>query len=639
MPVVDPNSYAEPLKCTVSHFHLQIDQADFEAKVLSGSVILYIKVLEDVCSEVVLDSRQLVIESVEQAFKQSDKVLMHSEVAQRGAELFSKTSKLIGLCEFAIGKEHAAFGSPLKISLVNSVPKGAHFFLKITYKTTPACTAAQWMEPDQTSSKKHPYLFTQCQAIHARSLLPCQDTPAVKSTYSAQVSVSKPLKALMSALPKGSENVSGTLETFKFHQPIPIPSYLIALAIGDLHSLSVGPRSNVWSESTTVKAAQAEFEDTELFLKTAEKVVNPYIWTLYDMVLLPGSYPYGGMENTCLTFLTPTLIAGDKSLVDVVAHEISHSWAGNLVTNKNWQHFWLNEGFCVYIERQIIKNIHGEPARQFKSIIGWNALHDSIKHFGNDNPLTCLVVDLNNVDPDDAFSSVPYEKGYNLLYQLECLVGGCDVFLPYLKSHFDKFKYQSIDTDDWKSYLFEYFREKHPEKMEALKAFDWNTWLHKPGMPPISMPFDTSLAQQCKKLIEFWKNVKHGDTVNSQEYDNLSTDQKIVFFEWLSEIEVPLAASVLGMLNQSYKLDVCKNFEIRFRWYQVCLKAKYVDILPQVSSFLQEQGRMKYIRPTYRALLTFDEGKQLALDTFTKHRNFYHPVAAQMVAKDLKLHQ
>lgn len=260
--------------------------------------------------------------------------------------------------------------------------------------------------------KKAPYLFTQCQAIHARSLVPCQDTPSVKLTYSAQITVPGSLRALMSAIQIG-ENLGGENNTYSFEQKIAIPSYLIALAVGNLKGIQVGPRSTVWSEPEVVEAAAWEFQGTEEFIKVGESLLTPYVWGVYDLLLLPASFPYGGMENPCiyfkftlgLTFVTPTLLAGDRSLVDVVAHEISHSWMGNLVTTRNWEHFWLNEGFTVFVERKIAGRLHGREMLEFDAIIGLKALKESVKHFEEIKrpEFSVLCPKLKDQDPDDAY--------------------------------------------------------------------------------------------------------------------------------------------------------------------------------------------------------------------------------------------
>jgi leukotriene A-4 hydrolase/aminopeptidase len=401
-----------------------------------------------------------------------------------------------------VSKKDHRFGSALNVTLPTSYKKDKQLDLIVEYETTSECGALQWLEPSQTVGKQYPYLFTQCQAIHARSLLPVQDSPSIKLTYSASIRVPKPLKALMSALSTGettSENGKSTI--YQFEQRTTMPSYLIALVVGNLEGRKIGPRSTVWSEPEVVEKAAWEFTDTEKFIATGESLLTPYEWGRYDLLVLPGSFPYGGMENPCLTFVTPTLLAGDRSLVDVVAHEIAHSWMGNLVTTKNWEHFWLNEGWTMFIERKIIGRLHGEAARQFSSILGVKSLKKDVDLFGHTHPYTALCPKLDGVDPDDVFSSVPYEKGYNLLYYLEQLLGGPSVFEPYMKEHVKQFAGKSITTDDWKKLLYDYMREHHGEaKVALLDKVDWHAWFYSPGMPPVTNQYDTTLADACIKL-------------------------------------------------------------------------------------------------------------------------------------------
>ena len=321
--------------------------------------------------------------------------------------------------------------------------------------TTSDCTALQWLTPEQTSNHKHPYmcrlfwrrnyakliliLVSQCQAIHARSLFPCQDTPDVKSTY--DFLIRSPLPVLASGMPEGASDFipskdgrPGTL-LYRFRQPIPMPSYLFALASGDLACASIGPRSTVWTGPNELTAAKWEFEaDIEGYIEAAEKIVYPYAWTTYNVLVLPPSFPYGGMENPQYTYATPTIVSGDRANVDVLAHELSHSWSGNLVSNASWEHFWLNEGWTTYLERRLQAAIHGEANRDFSAIIGWKGLQDSIERFGENHEFTKLVVDLKGKDPDDAFSQVPYEKGFVFLYSLEKMLGKgkFDKFIPHV---------------------------------------------------------------------------------------------------------------------------------------------------------------------------------------------------------------
>ncbi|XP_063073857.1 leukotriene A-4 hydrolase-like [Engraulis encrasicolus] len=454
-PASDPCSFASFTKCATKHLNLTY-HVDFDSHVLKGKAALTIEVLEDKFSSLILDSRDLKI----------------SAVTANGQP-----------AKFTLGPQHSFKGAPLEITLPFELSRGQHVIVEVSYETSPKASALQWLTPTQTAGKKHPYLFSQCQATHCRSMVPCQDTPSVKHTYYAQVSVPKELVCVMSAVRDGqaADPQDNSRIIYRFRQPVPMPSYLIAIVVGALESREIGPRTRVWSEKEYVDKAAFEFSETESMLKTAESLAGPYVWGQYDILVLPPSFPYGGMENPCLTFATPTLLAGDKSLSNVIAHEISHSWTGNLVTNKTWEHFWLNEGHTVYLERMIGRALESEQFRQFKAMGGWKDLQDSVNTFGANSPLTNLVPDLNEVDPDVAFSSVPYEKGFALLYHLEELMGGPEVFMGFVKSYIQLFAYSSVTSEEWKTYLFTYFKDK----VDILNKVDWNAWMHTPGMPPV----------------------------------------------------------------------------------------------------------------------------------------------------------
>jgi leukotriene-A4 hydrolase len=312
---------------------------------------------------------------------------------------------------------------------------------RISYSTTKAGSAVQWLAESATADKKAPFLFTQCQAIHARTLLPCQDTPMVKATHSARIRCPAGTTAVMSALGNGDEPVDvheDGSRTFAFTQPVAVAAYLVALAVGHLVSKEVGPRSSVWAEPSVVDAAVYEFGETEEFLQTGERICGPYVWTRYDILCMPPSFPYGGMENPCLTFVTPTLLAGDRSLADTVIHEITHSWTGNLVTNRTWEHFWLNEGWTMVVQRKIVRDLYGQKVADLDAFSHLSDLRGDVDRYGQDHNFTRLVPDLSadgGLDPDDSFSTVPYEKGHALLASLQHTVGGAAVFDPYIKAY------------------------------------------------------------------------------------------------------------------------------------------------------------------------------------------------------------
>uniref|UniRef100_A0A8C1W7H5 Leukotriene A-4 hydrolase n=1 Tax=Cyprinus carpio TaxID=7962 RepID=A0A8C1W7H5_CYPCA len=557
-PVSDPSSFSSLSKCATKHLNL-IYHVDFDRQVLKGKVALTVEVLEDKFASLTLDSKDLKI------FK----------VSANGQAV-----------QFALGTKHKFKGSPLEITLPFELSRGQHVIVEIEYETSPSATALQWLTPKQTAGKKHPYLFSQCQAIHCRTMVPCQDTPSVKHTYYAQVSVPRELVALMSALRDGQEPdpSDSNRVIYRFRQPVsvPMPAYLIAIVVGALESREIGPRSRVWSEKEYVDEAAFEFSETETMLKTAESLAGPYVWGQYDLLVLPPSFPYGGMENPCLTFVTPTVLAGDRSLAGVIAHEISHSWTGNLVTNRTWEHSWLNEGHTVYIERMIARSMESEQLRQFEGIGGWKELQESVKEFGPNNVLTNLVTNLHEVDTDEAFSFVPYEKGFALLYHLEELMGGPEVFMGFVKSYIQLFAYGSVTTEEWKNYLFTYFKDK----VDILNKVDWNGWMHTPGMPPVKPQYDTTMADACTALCQRWVKAKEEDLASFTEADvkKLNSPQLIEF----------------------------------------------------VALLLQE-GRMKFTRPLFREVYNFSKYSDEAVKTFKEHRAALHPVTAMMVAKDLKI--
>ncbi|ORY97412.1 hypothetical protein BCR43DRAFT_530580 [Syncephalastrum racemosum] len=537
-----------------------------------------------------------------------------------------KSATLAGQAlKFTIAERHPHLGSALTLDLPEPIATaGTELQIKIDYATTEKCTAIQFLEPEQTVGQKYPYLFSQCQAIHARSFVPCQDSPSVKLTYSA--AVTSPLRVLMSALEtKSVENASNSTTTYHFEQRTTIPSYLIAIASGNLAGREIGPRST----------------DTESFIKTGEDLLTPYEWGRYDLLVLPPSFPYGGMENPCLTFVTPTLLAGDRSAVDVVAHEISHSWMGNLVTTRNWEHFWLNEGWTVFVERKIAGRLHGEAERQFSAIIGWKALKESVELFGENSPATVLKPDLSSgVDPDDYFSSVPYEKGFNLLYHIEKTVGGPEVFEPFMKAHVEKFASESVTTEQWKAFLYEFMEKHHGQAVvDKLNTIDFDLWINGTGMPPVDPEFDTTLADICYKLADRWDKARDSQDFTGfspEDIKDMKADQKIVFLERLTDTK-PMPHSLLAKMDELYHFTPIRNADIRFRWQQLCVMASYEPIYPHVVKFVTEQGRMKFVRPLYRLLHRATNGKELAEKTYLEHKKFYHPIAAQLIEKDMGL--
>ncbi|KAK2762761.1 hypothetical protein FQN54_000935 [Arachnomyces sp. PD_36] len=527
------------------------------------------------------------------------------------------------------------YGSALKIKLDQGVELDKTVEVDISLKTTEKCTALQWLTPEQTSNKKHPYLFSQCQAIHARSIFPCQDTPDVKSTY--DFNLRSPLPVVASGLPtreKQPADESGH-QLYQFQQKLPMPSYLFAVASGDIVEAPIGPRSVVVTSPDKLEECKWELEaDTENYMNAIEKIVFPYVWGEYNVLILPPSFPYGGMENPVYTFATPSIISKDRENVDVIAHELSHSWSGNLVTNGSWEHFWLNEGWTIYLERRILAAIHGEPYRHFSAIIGWKALTDSINRYGVDHEFTKLVTDLKGKDPDDAFSSIPYEKGFNFIFYLENLVGQgkFDKFIPH---YFTTFKGKSLDSYEFKSTILSFFATD-ADATASLSTVDWNTWFYAPGFPP-KPKFDTSLVDIVYDLGRKWQKftTDPSSTFRPSESDvkGLTANQILVFLEQILLLEKPLTPEQSQLMGKLYGFAASLNMEVSNLYCQVGLKAGDRGIIDTTVNLLGSIGRMKLVRPLYRGLQSLDP--EIAIKTFESNRNFYHPICRAMVEKDL----
>ncbi len=537
--------------------------------------------------------------------------------------------------EWSLAPRMEPYGSALTINVPEGASKGSTIELVFEVATTKRCTALQWLTPAQTKGE-YPYMFSQCQSIHARSLFPCQDTPDSKSTYDFLIHSTLPVIA--SGVPvKGQQGVDFKSKTgaklYAFKQAMPMASYLFALASGEIANADIGPRSCVACGPSELAGAKWELEkDTENFIKIAEDLIFPYVWGQYNVLVLPPSFPYGGMENPVFTFATPTIISGDRQNVDVIAHELSHSWSGNLVSNASWEHFWLNEGWTIYLERRIGMALHGDSHRDFSAIIGWKALEDSVKLFGKKNEeFTKLIVDLEGKDPDDMYSSVPYEKGFHFLYYIEKLVGRpkFDKFIPH---YFGKWAKMSLDSYEFKTTLLEFFKDD-AEATTKLEEIDWHAWFYAPGLPP-KPEFDTSLVDNCYALAKTWQTQADYQP-SADDLKDFSANQIVVFLEALlsSFDEKPLTAAQTSLMGKTYSLYNTQNVELSSRFFQLGLTAKDESVYEATSELLTRVGRMKFARPLYRRLVKAN--RELALKTFQENIGFYHPICRGMIEKDL----
>jgi leukotriene-A4 hydrolase len=436
--------------------------------------------------------------------------------------------------------------------------------------------------------------------------------------------------------PPKKEGESGTLK-YTFEQPVPITSYLFAVASGDLASAAIGPRSTIWSGPEELLENQRELEgEIEPFMKAIESIVKPtYQWTQYNVLILPPSFPFGGMENPVWTYATPSIISGDKQNIDVIAHELAHSWSGNLVSAASWEHFWLNEGWTVYLERRIVAALHGEEHRHFSAIIGWKALEDSIKQFGEDHEYTKLVVDLKGQDPDDAFSSIPYEKGFHALYAFELLIGKekWDTFIPH---YFETFKFKSIDSYDFKSCLIDFFANDS-EASKKLADFDWDKLFYTPGLPP-KPDLDQTLAKKCYELADKWEylisnNSSSDFKPHTSDISGWVSSQSVVFLEKVQSFAEKFTPEQIHLLGHTYGYAETHNIEVLSRYLSAGMMAEAPETYQPSADLVGRIGRMKFVRPMYKLLNKVD--RDLAVKTFKKNIDFYHPICRQMVEKDL----
>lgn len=483
--------------------------------------------------------------------------------------------------------------------------------ITIGYRTSPEASALQWLDPEQTSGGRLPFLFSQCQAIHARSVLPLQDTPRIRICFTAEMTVPVALRALMAAAFVSREE-KGDVAVERYEMKQSIPPYLFAFAVGDLESRELGPRSRVWAEPSVVEKAAWEFTDVDAMITACEGLYGTYEWERFDILTMPSSFPYGGMENPRLTFLTPTLLAGDRSLVNVLAHELAHSWTGNLVSNASADHFWLNEGFTVYAERRIFEKLAGKELAELHAALGRKSLDEAVREFADRPELTRLHTQLVGVDPDDAYSQVPYEKGYLFLRRLEEAVGR-EAFDPFMRRYIGTFPFRSITTDDFRVFL----REALPQAYERV---DVEEWLQGTGLPADSPVAESKRLDTLRAL---------GDQVPPPE-----VAREWIPTEWqlyLESLPQAWSAEKCAELDGLYHLSASANYEILVGWLVVTLGADYSPAFGRLEDVLGSVGRMKFLKPLYRAMARNAKTRPMADDFFARFQGRYHPIARQVV--------
>ncbi|XP_078276838.1 aminopeptidase B-like [Rhinoraja longicauda] len=527
------------------------------------------------------------------------------------------------------------YGSVLELTLPGPCDPAEPLEVTIDY-TTGDGPGVVWLNPEQTAGKVKPYLFTQGQAVLNRSFFPCFDTPAVKSTYSASIKVPEGFTAVMSATEWEHDKKENVFH-FKMRQPI--PAYLIALAVGDIVSAEVGPRSRVWTEPCLLDAAKEEFNGViEEFLTVGEKLFGPYVWGRYDLLFMPPSFPFGGMENPCLTFVTPCLLAGDRSLANVIIHEISHSWFGNLVTNANWGDFWLNEGFTMYAQRRISTEVYGAEYTCLEAATGRALLRKHMDNTGENHPLNKLKVKIEHgIDPDETYNETPYEKGFCFVSYLAHLVGDQNKFDAFLRAYVEKFKFKSIVAEDTLNFYLDYFPELKKQDVEKRPGFEFDCWLNTPGWPPYlpDLSSGDTLMKPAESLASLWFAAElNMDAIKAVDLCSWKTYQIIHFLDKLLE-KSPLPPGNTEKLAEMYpNISKSKNAELRFRWVQIVVRNNYEDAFDELRDFLQSQGKQKYTVPLYQAMWTETEGtRKLAQEIFATTGNQLHQNVQNFVKK------
>lgn len=569
--------------------HLSLDiNVDFDTKKISGSATWQLERKNSKAKEIIFDTYDLEIDSV----------------------LLDNGEKV----NFTLGEKDSFLGAPLQIPLNEQTQS-----CTIYYKTGANATALQWLEASQTFGKKHPFLYTQSQSIHARSWIPTQDGPGVRFTYDANVKAPAGLMALMSAENPQERSADGR---YTFKMDIPIPAYLMALAVGDIDFKPIDNKTGVYAEPSILNKARAEFEDVGKMIAVAENLYGPYRWGRYDMLVLPSGFPIGGMENPKLTFCTPTILAGDKSLVNLIAHELAHSWSGNLVTNENWNDFWLNEGFTVYFERRIMEAMHGADYADMLWEIGYQDLEETIADLGADSEDTHLRLNLKGRNPDEGLTEIPYEKGGHLLRLIEQTVGRANMD-TFLKSYFDEYAFKTINTRTFIEYINVHLLDANPEWKAAINI---NEWLYAPGIPESCPRGNNKLLIQVDELT---KEFVASGKISHAEATNWSTLEWMHFLRGLQKY--PITNKEMAHLDNIYHITQRKNSEVAVLWYQLALKTAYEPAYKPMEDFLLVTGREKFLQPLYKAMVALPEGKTWAKKIYASARPNYHPLTRRWI--------
>jgi len=588
--VTDEHSYSKPELAVVKHLDLDI-KVDFDTQTISGKASWLIDNISK-GNEIIFDENTLNI----------TKVTLGDE---------EKETK------FELGKDTKFHGKPLHITIEPNTTK-----VNIYYSTTKDAVALQWLKPEQTADKKKPFLFSQGESVWSRTWIPCQDSPGIRFTYNAKVTVPKDLLAVMSAVNPQKKNDTGV---YTFKQDNAIPSYLMAIAVGDIEFQSIDNRTGVYAEPSMLKKSAWEFAELGKMVVAAEKLYGPYRWGRYDVLVLPPSFPYGGMENPNLTFLTPGVIAGDRSLTSLLAHELGHSWSGNLVTNATWDDIWLNEGFTTYVEHRIGEAIFGKKEFEMQNVITRKELVDNVAEYGETSPDTRLKVSLTGRNPDDGISMIPYVKGYAFLRVIENAVGR-EKFDTFIKNYFDAHAFQSITTEDFVKYLNENLIKGDKTLADKIKLEDW---IYKPGIPSNITPVSSADFDAIDKIQKSWRET--GVKGLSQKITTTAEKQ-----HFIDHLPADITVKEMEAIDNEFNFTKGGNFIIKRQWFVQALIHQYKPAYPAIEQFLIGISRTGSVMMLYKEMVKTPEGKIWAKQIFEKAKPGYHATTIQAVESILK---
>ncbi|KRD10876.1 aminopeptidase [Flavobacterium sp. Root901] len=587
---VDEHSYSKPALAVAKHLDLDI-KVDFDTQTISGKASWTIDNISK-GNEIIFDENTLNITKVTLGDNEKE-------------------------TKFELGKDVEFHGKPLHITIEPNTTK-----VNIYYSTTKDAVALQWLKPEQTADKKKPFLFSQGESVWSRTWIPCQDSPGIRFTYNAKVTVPKDLLAVMSAVNPQKKNDTGV---YTFKQDKAIPSYLMAIAVGDLEFQSIDQRTGVYAEPSMLKKSAWEFAELGKMVVAAEKLYGPYRWGRYDVLVLPPSFPYGGMENPNLTFLTPGVIAGDRSLTSLLAHELGHSWSGNLVTNATWDDIWLNEGFTTYVEHRIGEAIFGKKEFDMQNVITRKELVDNVAEFGKTNPDTRLKVTLTGRNPDDGISLIPYVKGYAFLRVIEDAVGR-EKFDVFIKNYFDAHAFKSITTEDFVKYLNENLIKGDKALADKIKLDDW---IYKPGIPSNITPVSAADFDVIDKIQKSWR-----ETGVKGLSKNITTTTEKQYF--IDHLPTDITPKEMEELDNEFSFTKGVNFIIKRQWFVQSLIHQYKLAYPAIEQFLIGISRTGSVMMLYKEMVKTPQGKVWAKQVFEKAKSGYHATTIQAVEGILK---